>query len=109
MVTRDAVTFVYREGGFLLALTPDEGDTLEIAGLDGAYRERVSDFRDWAIEVANGPEPRFWREGLEDLEKDSDAAEAPRTDGPDEPSTDDRVGRSMSQFSSTPTRTCASL
>ncbi|MGA2928616.1 MAG: hypothetical protein ABSG43_22020 [Solirubrobacteraceae bacterium] len=92
MVTRDAVTFVDREGGFLLALTPEEGDTMEIAGLDGAHGEWGADFRDWAIEVANGPEPTFWREGLEDLEEDSDAAGAPRSDGLDEPSTEARGG-----------------
>jgi hypothetical protein len=91
-VTRDAVTFVDHEGGFLLALTPEEGDMMEIAGLDGACGEWGSDFRDWAIEVANGPEPTFWREGLEDLEEDSDTAEAARTDGSDEPSTEDRSG-----------------
>jgi hypothetical protein len=90
MVTRDAVTFVDQEGGFLLALTPEEGDMLEIAGLDGAYGEWGSDFRDWAIEVANGPEPAFWREGLEDLEEDGDAAEAARTDGSDGPSGEER-------------------
>jgi hypothetical protein len=74
-VTRDAVTFVNQEGGFLLALTPEKGDIMEIAGLDGAYGEWGSDFRAWAIEVANGPEPAFWREMLEDLEEDGEAAE----------------------------------
>jgi hypothetical protein len=92
MVTRDAVTFVDQEGGFLLALTPEEGDTMEIAGLDGAYGEWGSDFRDWAIAVANGPEPTFWREGLEDLEEEGDAAEATDTDSSDDPSTDDLAG-----------------
>jgi len=65
---------------------------MEIAGLDGAYGEWGSDFRDWAIGVANGPEPTSWREGLEDLEEDSDAAEATGTHGSDEPSTEDRGG-----------------
>jgi hypothetical protein len=89
-VTRDAVTFVDQEGGFLLALTPEEGETMEIAGLDGAYGEWGPDFRDWAIGVANGPEPTFWREGLEDLEDGADAAEAPPTDGSDRPSGGER-------------------
>ena len=53
-VTRDAVTFVDAEGGFLLALAPEEGDAMEIAGLDGVYGEWGSGFRDWALGVAGG-------------------------------------------------------
>jgi hypothetical protein len=64
VVTRDAVTMIDRDGGFLLALTPEEGgDTVEIAGLDGVDVEWD---RVWAIEVVNGPEPTLWREAIED-------------------------------------------
>jgi hypothetical protein len=79
VVTRDAVTIVDQEGGFLLALAPEEGgETMEIAGLDGVD---VDWDRDWAIEVANGPEPTFWREGIED-EADVDS-DLPTTNPPE--------------------------
>lgn len=67
VVTRDALTTVDQEGGFLLVLTPSEGgDTMEVAGLDGI---EVEWDRSWAIEVANGPKPTFWREETDDEAK----------------------------------------
>jgi hypothetical protein len=36
---------------------------MEIAGLDGVDADWD---RAWALAVVNGPEPTFWREGIED-------------------------------------------